>query len=203
MSAMDAASLPYLGMDIAEEQAKRLARLDPEGPALVRPFAPVVAGMPTFTPVEVTPLDVRERSAALTAPVPFAAPEADLELLRRTRDGLKRLPRSGELIFAGAVAEHYGTGPRAAAAPAEEPEPGGTVLRDLLADAFWLAAQWYADPDDGDVAKSRTYADLNDAVVGAPTDAAALDMVRTALAEGTAELGDSTFGSLEQIGGAE
>lgn len=63
-------------------------------------------------------------------------------------------------------------------------------LRDVLAEALWIASVWHSDPEFGDEAKAALYEGLHDAVVTAPDDEAALELLRAALAEGTAEAGD-------------
>jgi len=100
--------------------------------------------------------------------------------------------------------------PVAAAEPDEPASPADTrpPLRFLLADALWAACQWYdtvdygADWQDNHAAKAAVYLDLHDAVGLAPTDAAALDLIYTALAEGTAEVGDLFPHSPGRLGGA-
>jgi len=71
--------------------------------------------------------------------------------------------------------------------------------RDVIAEALWLAAQWHADPKYGDTARSAMYERLHDLAVTAPDDEAAMDLIRAAVADGTAEPGDLTAGSLEGL----
>lgn len=63
-------------------------------------------------------------------------------------------------------------------------------LRDVLAEALWLARAWHCDPEFGNEAKAALYEGLHDAVTTAPDDATALDLVQAAVSAGTAEAGD-------------
>jgi hypothetical protein len=71
--------------------------------------------------------------------------------------------------------------------------------RDVVAEALWLAAQWHADPRYGDTARSAMYERLHDLAVTAPDDETAMNLIRAAVASGTAELGDLTAGSLDGL----
>jgi hypothetical protein len=63
-------------------------------------------------------------------------------------------------------------------------------LRDVLAEALWHARTWHSHPEFSDEAKAALYEGLHDAVVTAPDDTAALELVRAAVSAGTAEAGD-------------
>jgi len=70
-------------------------------------------------------------------------------------------------------------------------------LRDVLAEALWHARAWHSHPEFGDEAKAALYEGLHDAVVTAPDDDAALELVRASVADGKAEAGDVTEGVLQ------
>lgn len=80
--------------------------------------------------------------------------------------------------------------------------PAAPCLRDVLAEALWLAHRWHLEPTFEDSAKAALYERLYNAAVKAPTDEAAWDLIVSALAGGTAELGDLTAGSLEDLAAA-
>lgn len=63
-----------------------------------------------------------------------------------------------------------------------------TARRDL-AEALWGAVLWHSSPD-AEPGRARAYEGLYDAVLAAPNDAAALNLVRAAIAAGTADAGD-------------
>jgi hypothetical protein len=73
--------------------------------------------------------------------------------------------------------------------------PPPSLLRESLAEGAWSAALWHSSPD-AESGRAKAYERLYDAVLAAPDDGAALSVVRAALADGTAELGDLTAGSL-------
>jgi hypothetical protein len=152
MIPLDAGSLPYPEMDIAQA----LRQLAPEDTAMVPWFTPgavdvpasavVPPAGPTFTPF-------RRPGATLagrTEPVPAAAPETDLVVLARVSDSLRNEPREGEVVFAGAVAEVYRTG----AHPVISRQPSARALladeraRYALAEIVYAAAR-EAEPDYG------------------------------------------------------
>lgn len=162
MSILDAGSLPYPEMDVTEA----LANLAPEDTAMVPVFTPAPVAVdvpssaavvpppePTFTPRRLTPprLPRRQPRAGLTAPVPFARPERDLALLAKVSDGLRNMPREGEVLFAGVVAGVYGTGPAAVAVQpqaAPAPTPADERARYALAEIVYAAAL-HAEPQYG------------------------------------------------------
>lgn len=69
-----------------------------------------------------------------------------------------------------------------AAAPALTPQQN-------LAGAVWEAVLWHARPDAGE-GQAEAYEALYDAVAAAPGHEAALELVRAAVAAGTADAGD-------------
>lgn len=71
--------------------------------------------------------------------------------------------------------------------------------QDVLLARIWAAARSY---EEADTAKSQAYGELYDAVAAVSSFSAGRALVRAAVANGTAELGDITSGDLEQIGGA-
>lgn len=163
MSVLDAGSLPYPEMDIAQA----LANLAPEDTAMVPVFTPAPVAVdvpssaavvpppePTFTPRRLTPprLPRRQPRAGLTGPVPFARPERDLVVLAKVSDALRNRPRDGEVLFAEAVADVYGTGPAVVvqpqAAPVPAPTPADERARYALAEIVYAAAL-HAEPPYG------------------------------------------------------
>jgi hypothetical protein len=168
MTVLNESSLPYPGMDLAQERAKQHARAAgvDTAPAPVYWYAPGQAAadmpsgavvpqpVPPFTPVTAPALDVRRPGASCSGPAPRAAAAltvTDLALLKRTRDSLKRLPRVDEKIYAAAFSEHHGTASRPVAAPAPA-APRSSVAEDLarfrLADIVYAAAL-HAEPPYG------------------------------------------------------
>jgi hypothetical protein len=72
---------------------------------------------------------------------------------------------------------------RVAVAPPRMP------LREALAEAVWSAVLWHTSPDAAP-GRAQAYEALYDAVITAPGDEAALELVRSAIEAGTAEAGD-------------
>lgn len=156
MSVLDAGSLPYPEMDIAQA----LANLAPEDTAMVPVYgpAPVAVDVPSSAavvpPAQPTFTPFRRPGATLAArpvPVPAAGRVTNVALLAKVSDGLRNMPREGEVLFAGVVAGVYGTGPAAVvvqpqAAPA--PTPADERARYALAEIVYAAAL-HAEPPYG------------------------------------------------------
>jgi hypothetical protein len=111
-------------------------------------FAP--AGEHPYPVPSFTPAAGRQPGASIAHPVPHAMPEADLHLLARVRDGLNRIARGDEGIYARLATEFWGTGPLAVV---PGPLPCQPTLADqraryALAEIVYAAAR-HAEPPYG------------------------------------------------------
>jgi hypothetical protein len=192
MSALDKSSLPYPGMDLAAEQAKRLAKLTDADTAMVPWFGQPAVDVPSSAATALTgPRRVRGATLARKPPPSFT-PYAP-ELYERVARGIRHLT--------DAIAVPLADKP---AAPAGYPEG---VVRGLLIAGLWDAARWYEDldaescPDCGAdeglcswhaprYVKTLEYQGLHDLVINEPSDAAALAAVADSCRARTAEPGD-------------